>query len=415
MHAWAMTNFDVFSWQSRFGAVSSQTWRRLFRPAALGLCVLGAGLWINAQAAPNAEPVKIPMTADRWTIVAGKVQFVEHRGLPAIELKEGNYAQHIKSGEALLNGVTFHSGTIEYDVDAAGGMGAGFGFRRSGDDSFEELYLRPRPKCEEAPDCIQYTPQSHGVLMWDLFPQYQSAAPLRQGEWNHVKLVISAQRMNIFINGAKEPTLKIGRLEGDNQDGGITLMGPGFFANLSITAGAEKNLPGAAEKDATASDRRYIRNWQISPPSKLAADQNPSLEDLPGPGATWTQLAAERNGLVNASRVYGLPFTRPDRGVVWLKTHIHSSQPQEKHVSIGWAREIWVFVDGKLVFTDKNLYMPKEARKEPDGRLSLQNGSLSLPLKAGDNEVAVAIANNFYGWGLIMHLDDLAGLRLIRQ
>ena len=41
--------------------------------------------------------------------------------------------------------------------------------------------------------------------------------------------------------------------------------------------------------------------------------------------------------------------------------------------------------------------------------------SLVLPLKAGDNEVDVALADNFYGWGLIMHLDDLKGVSLSRH
>ena len=58
-----------------------------------------------------------------------------------------------------------------------------------------------------------------------------------------------------------------------------------------------------------------------------------------------------------------------------------------------------MFVNGQRVYADKNLYLPPDARKVPDGRLSLlQNGSLVLPLNAGDNEVAIAIANNFFGW-----------------
>jgi len=76
------------------------------------------------------------------------------------------------------------------------------------------------------------------------------------------------------------------------------------------------------------------------------------------------------------------------------------------------VREIVVFVNGQLVFADKNLFQPPVARKIPDGRLSLENGSLMLPLKAGDNEVAIAIVNNFYGWGVRMHLDDVKGLTL---
>lgn len=352
------------------------------------------------------------MTADHWTTAAGNVQFVEHLGSASIDLKPGNYAQHIASGEAVLNGLSFRNGTIEYDVDATGSMGAGFVFRRTDNDHYEMLYLRPSAKCDEAPDCIQYAPQSHGVLLWDLYPQYQSPAPLRQGEWNHVKLVISGRRMNIFINGVNKPTLKIGRLEGDTDEGGLMLQGPGIFANLIVDPDRVEGLPSKAEKDLTASDPRYVRNWQISPFSKLAANQAASLADLPAPGAAWKELTAERNGLVNVSRTYGLPLPRPERGVVWLKTTIHADTPAQKRVSLGWAREIWVFANGQPVFADKNLYMPAEARKAPDGRCSLQNGSFLLPLKAGDNEVTVALANNFYGWGLIMRLDDLNGLRL---
>ena len=85
--------------------------------------------------------------------------------------------------------------------------------------------------------------------------------------------------------------------------------------------------------------------------------------------------------------------------MVWLKTTIHSDTAQQEHVTLGWSREIFVFVNGQLIFADKNLYQPPEARKAPDGRLSLDNGSLMLPLRAGDNELVVAVLDNFYGWG----------------
>ena len=68
-----------------------------------------------------------------------------------------------------------------------------------------------------------------------------------------------------------------------------------------------------------------------------------------------------------------------------------------------------------FAYSDKNLYQPPSARKPSDGRLSLQNGAFVLPLKAGENEIAVALANNFYGWGLILRLDDLEGIQLARR
>jgi hypothetical protein len=368
------------------------------------LLLLGSSAWA-------ADPVKISLTPEHWT-TSGLADFVQKDGHDAIELKPGDHTKGIKTGQAVLKEFSFHDGTIEYDVDATTSMGAGLAFRRHDDNTYGLFYLRPRPKCEEAVDCIQYAPQTHGVLLWDVFPQYQKPAPLKQGEWNHIKLVISGQRMNVFINGTKEPSLRIGNLEGDSMDGGLALQGPGIFANLTVTPGATEGLPGGAEKDATAGDRRFVRNWQLAPFAKLAADHVPVFSELPG---EWKPLEAERGGLVNVSRVYGLPFPREERGLVWLKTTIHSKSAQKKKVALGWAREIWVFVNGQQVFADKNLYQPPTARKTPDGRLSLENGSLELPLKAGDNEIAVALVDNFYGWGLIMHLDDLKGVNLARH
>ena len=195
----------------------------------------------------------------------------------------------------------------------------------------------------------------------------------------------------------------------------LMLQGPGIFADLTVTPDAVEGLSADPETDPTASDARYVRQWKLSPYSKLAPDQAPTFADLPPPSAAWTQSYAERAGLVNVSRVYGLPLGRPDRAVVWLKTTIHSDTAQQEHVTLGWSREISVFVNGQLIFADKNLYQPPEARKAPDGRLSLDNGSLMLPLKAGDNELVVAVVDNFYGWGLKMHLDDVKDLTLTAQ
>jgi hypothetical protein len=99
----------------------------------------------------------------------------------------------------------------------------------------------------------------------------------------------------------------------------------------------------------------------------------------------------------------------------WFKTTITSDRTQTKKVDIGWTRELWLFVNGKLVYAHKNLFESEGARKAPDGRCSLENGAFTLPLEAGDNEVAVAIANNFFGWGLMLRLSDPEGVHLAAQ
>jgi len=54
----------------------------------------------------------------------------------------------------------------------------------------------------------------------------------------------------------------------------------------------------------------------------------------------------------------------------------------------------------------------EKSRYWMDARCSLENGAFTLPLEAGDNEVAVAIANNFFGWGLKLRVADPEGVHL---
>ena len=61
------------------------------------------------------------------------------------------------------------------------------------------------------------------------------------------------------------------------------LQGPGIFADLTVTPDAVEGLSADPETDPTASDARYVRQWKLSPYSKLAPDQAPTFADLPHP------------------------------------------------------------------------------------------------------------------------------------
>jgi hypothetical protein len=370
--------------------------------------LMAMGSIFNCSIATRAaEPIKIRMTADRWD-VKDNVKFETADGYPLGVMT-------VSKGVAVLKDFTFRNGTIEFDVIPRGPMGAGIGFRRRDDDTYEDFYLRPRPKCDEAVDCIQYAPQTHGVLLWDVFPQYQVPAPVQETTPNHIKMVISGKRMNIFVNppangGMIAPTLSVGRLEGDALEGGILMQGPGTFANLTVAPDVIEGLSPEPLKDASDGDRQLLRTWLVSPPAELTDGKEPAYAEMPSTG--WTPLSAERAGLVDLSRGYGLVGKRKAKDIAWLKATIDSDKSQTKHVSFGWTREAWVFVNGKQVFADKNLYQPPTARKTPDGRLSLENGGFDLPLKKGKNEIAIALANNFYGWGIKLRLDDLKGVKI---
>jgi hypothetical protein len=178
---------------------------------------------------------------------------------------------------------------------------------------------------------------------------------------------------------------------------------------------------------ATA-DPSFLRTWEVSRafamPSAfdraLGQDTGlaPALQSLPKPGAGWRRTTATPTGLVNVTALLGSDQKGSHITAAWLKTTLLSNRDQIKHVSVGWTRELWVFVNGKLVFADKNLYGVTGASKTPDGRLSLQNGSFDLPLVKGSNHIVVVLDDNFgggaqhFGWGLMMRLADTNGITL---
>ena len=82
------------------------------------------------------------------------------------------------------------------------------------------------------------------------------------------------------------------------------------------------------------------------------------------------------------------------------------------------------FVNGKLITQGKNLYDPDYERREPDGRLSVENSSFPIPLQKGPNEITIVLNSavhdkpttiNYYGWGVILRFADPKGLQLARS
>ncbi|MEO5822820.1 MAG: family 16 glycoside hydrolase [Vicinamibacteraceae bacterium] len=358
--------------------------------------------WITISPVDAAGAESYPFTPDRWALSEG-IKVVEHRGVQAIEIP-----RLPTRPEAVLKGLDFTNGTIEVDVEGTTGLGPSIGFHRRDAATYDLFYVRPQPECPTKADCVQYAPVTKSVLLWDIYPGPQAAAGYKMNQWNHVKLVVSGRRLRVWVNGGA-PALDVTRLEGDAHSGAIVLQGTGFLANVKVTPGAVEGLDPKPGADPTAKDAGYVRHWSVSPVVSLAEGAKPDFATRPTTRTAWTPLPAETGGLVNISRRYGLP---EGRSLVWLRTTIRAAAAGEKRAAIGWNDEVWVFVNGKQVYADVNDYRKPELRKQPDGRLSLENGSFPLPLQAGDNEVVVGVANAFFGWGLMLRLDDAAGITL---
>ena len=372
----------------------------------------------NAQS--NIEVVMLPTS---WQ-TTGEARFTQQKGFPRGVLE-------LTKGSAIPIGVNFLNGTIEFDIGLVGHGIVGLKFREQDKDNAEVLYFRPQPHCDTATDCIQYMPIAHAAFEWDLYSQYQAAAPIRSDGWNHVKLIISGRRMEVFINGAARPTLSVGRLAGIVSTGALDFHGPASLANLVIFPNKTEGLPPDAICDADCKNVRFLRNWQVSSASNEPTGMDKSLNaeigvaphysDMPQSPSAWRSLTSEPDGLINLTREVGSARAGSTISLVWIKAIINSDREQQKRVSFGWIREAWVFSNGKLVFADKNLYGIPQASKSPDGRLALENGSFLLPLHKGRNELAIAVDDNLpgntqhYGWGVKLRFDDLRGVNFSSQ
>jgi hypothetical protein len=361
----------------------------------VGLAVLAA-LPLAASAAP------VGMTPAQWE-ADGQVSFADG-------------VMTVKGAGATVKDLQFANGTIEYDINEDGDEDetSGIWFRRQNATTSDYLYLRPFEGCAGSGECIQYAPVVRGKVQWDVYPEYQATGPIHLKGWNHVKLVVSGQRMQMFLNGAASPSLAVGNLEGGAPSGSVQLRGNASYANVAVTPDAVEGLDSAPTVDPTAADPNYVRHWRLSPMSHIAIGQEVQFSEMPA-SAGWERLDAERKGFVNISRAHGTPGGEPD--LIWLKTTIHSAREQVKQVQLGFARQVWIFANGKPVYADKNFYYPAAARKQPLGRMAIQNGAFALPLHAGENDIVMAISNDLhsrghYGWGFEMRLNDIAGVTL---
>lgn len=383
----------------------------------------GMKQWVSAAAAIlllivatgcSRQPDTVPMTSAHWQTTGADATFLAPKDSPRGVLQ-------LRHGSAELKDTQFGDGTIDFDIGLTGQGIVGIRFHQRDKDNADVFYLRPQPKCSTSFDCIQYMPLEHGAYEWDLFPQYETAAPINSLGWNHIRMVIAGRRLEVFVNGSASPNLVVNDMEGPATKGAIAIHGPASFRNFRVTPEESAALDAPPPRAAN-----FIRDWRVSAPVREPTFMDPGLKELvgerptytsmPPDSAAWRSIAAEPDGLINLSRGVGSLKDGSAISLVWLQTTLDSDRDQRTRLHLGWLREIWVYSNGKLIYEDRNLYGLPTASKPPDGRLSLENGSFLLPLRKGHNVITVAIDDNLpentqhFGWGFAMRFDDPAGV-----
>jgi hypothetical protein len=368
------------------------------------LIVAFAALTAHAQKTKSQASPEVKLVPENWTFKEGTVEFLDHKGRKAMKLLTS-------SDRVILKNLDFKDGTIEYDVEFQDPRFASMYFRWQSGNENECFYFRTqRAGNPQAVDAIQYAPHVKGVNLWDLLFHFQTGADFKSGEWNHVKLVVSGKQLRAYVNDMTKAALVVPHLEGDVANGTIAFDGQVIISNVVVKPNVVEGLSPEPGLDLTQNDIRYLRKWQVTRPVELKGTVDFDYSFFPGDTTQWENVTAERNGLINLTRRFGII---EGRRLVWLRTTIQSAKAQSVTLRLGFSDEVWVGLNRQMVYLDKNFYA-SPMMKTPDGRISLENSTVTLPLNQGDNSLIIGVANNFYGWGIIARLDKLVDLKIER-
>lgn len=109
---------------------------------------------------------------------------------------------------------------------------------------------------------------------------------------------------------------------------------------------------------------------------------------------TWTRLAAEPSGLVDLSRANGL---RDGRNTVFARTSIRSPRAQTVALELGFSDRALVYLNARVLYRGDDAYRSRDYRFL--GSIGYYD-TLYLPLEEGENELVVAVSEDFGGWGV---------------
>lgn len=288
---------------------------------------------------------------------------------------------------SVLADVELADGTIEAELAVEAERSFHGLVWRHGDVHHESFFIRPHQVGN--PDAIQYTPAFHGVSSWQLYHGDGFWAPVRfpLEEWFALRVVFRGRRAEMYVGDRERPCLLATlRVESGGRFG-LSVGGPGLrvagFEWSDETAFASTPLPPGPHAEGV------LREWEVS-----QAFPERELETSIGASHAWTAIEAEPSGLLDLARVQGLVG---DRNTVLARTTIAAEEAGPRLLELGFSDRAVVVLNGRRLFRGDDSYRSRDYRFL--GSIGWHD-ALYLPLQAGENELVVAVSEDFGGWGV---------------
>jgi hypothetical protein len=121
---------------------------------------------------------------------------------------------------------------------------------------------------------------------------------------------------------------------------------------------------------------------------------------------TWTKLFCESSGLANLARVHGL---EGEKNTVFARVVLVSEREQIRRIRFGFSDRAKVYFGDRAIYGGSDVYRSRDYRFL--GTVGLFD-ELYLPLNRGENEIWIAVTENFGGWGILAVVDDMQGIEV---
>lgn len=349
---------------------------------------IGAGLALFAASA----------AADPWTDAGWAIKAEESK----VESWRGRESLLLRNGTAWLDTAGFRDGVIEFDLAASDSQGFhGLVFRAVDRENFENVYLRPHQSGN--PDATQYQAVYNGTTAWQLHTGERFSLPVEidLDRWIHVRAAISGRRLELSIDGQ---TLVFPGLLREPVAGaiGLTSSGaPGRFANIVVRPGTPANQEGGAGAVLPEIPAGTVGRWRVStafPESRV--DRVTPLEAADSADLTWGELDAGPHGIANLAI---LRRRDEQQNTVFAAVTLRSSEARPVRFRFGFSDRVVVFLNGRPIYRGDDEYRSRDYRFL--GSVGLYD-EVILPLRAGPNELWLAVSEDFGGWGVIARIEE---------
>ncbi len=205
-------------------------WCNPIRVAVLG-CLLGvlsthvpAGLASERVITPDLSRIN---DGTSWRLINANSELSTQEGKIVVRLNaKGKPNTPSNAGLALVEGVEFAQGTLEIDLKGRGPVERcflGVAFNVADGKNFEAVYFRPfnfragdYSTPTHAVQYIAWPDHTWEKLRKDTPGQYESTVkpvPDPSG-WFHARIEVTKQKVRVWVDDAKEPSLVVGRLSG---------------------------------------------------------------------------------------------------------------------------------------------------------------------------------------------------------